>query len=53
LCTSDPAAAAPFLPASRSCAAQALQDPHIEILIVELPEPVRQRIQTAPQRQYR
>jgi hypothetical protein len=53
LCMSDPAAAAPFLPTARSWAAQALQDLHIEISIVELPEPVRRRVQTAQQRQYR
>jgi hypothetical protein len=53
LCMSDPAAAEPFLPTSRSWAARALQDLAISISIVNLPDHVRQRVQAAQQRQYR
>ena len=53
LCLSDPEAAAPFLPTSRSRAAQALRDFRIEVTVVDLPADVRQRIQDARRRQYR
>lgn len=53
LCLSDRAAAAPFLPGSRSWAAQALHDLHIKIKIVTLPEELRAGLRSAQQRQYR
>ena len=53
LCMSDPAAAAPFLPAAQSWAAQALQDLRVAIELVTLPEDVRRSIQAAQERQYR
>ena len=53
LCLSDPVAAAPFLPTSRSWAAQALQDLGIAVTVVDLPADLRRRIQEAQQRQYR
>ena len=53
LCLSDPQAAAPFLPTSRSWAAQALQDLGIVVTVVDIPEDVRLRIQEAQKRQYR
>jgi hypothetical protein len=53
LCMSDAQAAAPFLPTSRSWAAQALQDLGVAVVVVELPPDVRQRIRDAQQRQYR
>lgn len=53
LCLSDPVAAAPFLPTSRSWAAQALQDLGIVVTVVDLPADVRQRIEDAQKRQYR
>jgi hypothetical protein len=40
LCMSDPAAAEPFLPTSRSWAGRALQDPDISISNVSLPDQV-------------
>ena len=53
LCLCDPAAAAPFLPHTRSWAARALQDLDITVHIVELPDELRQAILNAQQRQYR
>jgi hypothetical protein len=53
LCMIDPRAVAPFLPTSRSWAAQALQDFRIETVLVDLPADVRQRIDEAQTRQYR
>lgn len=53
LCLSDPVAAAPFLPTSRSLAAQALQDLGIAVTVVDLPADVRRRIEDAQKRQYR
>lgn len=53
LCLSDPAAAGPFVPGSRSWAAQALEDLGITVAVVGLPEAVRQRVVAAQQRQYR
>jgi hypothetical protein len=53
LCLSDPQAAAPFLPTSRSWAAQALQDLGIVVTVVNIPANVRRRIQEAQRRQYR
>jgi hypothetical protein len=53
LCLSDAVAAAPFLPGSRSWAAQALQDLTIAVHLVDLPEDVRQQLRVAQQRQYR
>ena len=45
LCLSDEQAAAPFLPTSRSWAAQALQDLGIVVTVVHLPDEVRLCIQ--------
>lgn len=53
LCLSDPAAAVPFLPGARSWAAQALQDFGITVVVVDLPDDVRQRVLDAQRRQYR
>jgi hypothetical protein len=53
LCLSDSQAAAPFLPGSRSWAAQALHDLTITIEVVDLPEDLRAQLRTAQQRQYR
>ena len=53
LCLSDPLAAAPFLPGARSWASRALQDHHITVSIVTLPDGLRQRLLQAQQRQYR
>jgi len=53
LCMSDPAAAAPFQPGSRSWAARAFQDLGIELWVVELPEHARQAVADAQRRQYR
>jgi len=53
LCFSDEAAAAPFRPESRSWAARALQDFDIEVVVVQLPDSVRQMILNAQRRQYR
>jgi hypothetical protein len=53
LCLSDPAAAAPFLPTSRSWSARAIQDFGIAIKVVALPEEVRQRVLDAQRRQFR
>lgn len=53
LCMSDPLAVAPFLPTSGAWAAQAFQDFGIEILVVDLPADVRQRVDEAQARQYR
>jgi hypothetical protein len=53
LCMSDPVAAAPFLPQSKSWAAQALADLGIRIEIVELPEDVRIAVVRAQERQRR
>jgi hypothetical protein len=53
LCLSDPAAAAPFTPGSRSWAAQALQDIGIGISVVDLPHELRKSLIEAQQRQYR
>ena len=38
LCLSDPLAAAPFLPGGRSWASRALQDHHITVSVVSLPD---------------
>jgi hypothetical protein len=53
LCMSDPLAAAPFLPGSRSWAAQALHDLGIRIELVQLPEDIRLAVLEAQMRQYR
>jgi hypothetical protein len=53
LCMSDPLAAAPFLPGTRSWAARALQDLDIVVSVVSLPDDLRQRLQEAQRRQYR
>jgi hypothetical protein len=53
LCMSDPAATAPFRPAARSWAAQALIDLRIDIEVVELPTDMRHRVIEAQKRQYR
>jgi len=53
LCMSDDAAAAPFLPESKSWAAQALQDFQIAVELVTLPDHVRRAIEAARERQYR
>ena len=53
LCLSDPAAAAPFLPQARSWAARALQDLDITVMVVPLPDDVRDGILAAQRRQYR
>lgn len=53
LCLSDELAAAPFLPTSRSWAAQALQDLGIVVAVVHIPDDVRLRIEKAQKRQYR
>jgi hypothetical protein len=53
LCLSDPLAAAPFLSGARSWASRALQDHHITVRIVTLPDGLRQRLLQAQQRQYR
>lgn len=53
LCMSDPRAAAPFQPTARSWAARALQDLGVTILVVVLPDEVRELIEAAQQRQYR
>jgi len=52
-CPSDPLAAAPFVPGSRSWAAQALQDLGIAMRLVELPDEIRQSLLSAQQRQSR
>jgi hypothetical protein len=53
LCLSDPLAAAPFLPGARSWASRALQDQHIAVSVVTLPDDLRQRLLQAQRRQYR
>lgn len=53
LCLSDPLAAAPFLPGARSWASRALQDHHITVSVVTLPDDLRQRLLQAQHRQYR
>jgi hypothetical protein len=53
LCLSDPLAAAPFLPGARSWASRAIQDHHITVSVVALPDDLRQRLLQAQQRQYR
>jgi hypothetical protein len=53
LCLSDPAAAAPFLPAARTWAARALHDLSIDVIVVTLPDTVRDSILNAQRRQYR
>jgi hypothetical protein len=53
LCLSDPLAAAPFLPGTRSWAARALQDHGIAVSVVRLPDDLRQRLLEAQRRQYR
>ena len=53
LCLSDPLAAAPFQPTSRSWAAQTLHDLGITLVVVDLPTDVRRRIVEAQKRQYR
>lgn len=53
LCMSDAAASQPFIRTSRSWAAQALQDLEIEVVVVDLPAEVRQRLLGAQRRQYR
>jgi hypothetical protein len=53
LCLSDPLAAAPFLPPSKSWAARALQDLGIAVSVVDLPDDVRQEVKAAQERQYR
>jgi hypothetical protein len=53
LCLSDPLAAAPFLPGARSWASRAIQDHHITVNVVALPDDLRQRLLQAQQRQYR
>jgi hypothetical protein len=53
LCMSDPQAAAPFTPGSKSWASQALHDSGVDIILVDLPDPVRRGVQKAQQRQYR
>ncbi len=44
LSISDPKAAAPFLPPTRTWAAQAFKDLGVSIELVELPDDVRQRV---------
>jgi hypothetical protein len=53
LCLAGPPAAAPFLPESRSWAAQTFDDLDITIALVDLPTGVRQRVRTAQERHYR
>jgi hypothetical protein len=53
LCLSDPLAAAPFLPGARSWASRALQDHHITVSVVSLPDGLRQRLLEVQHRQYR
>jgi hypothetical protein len=53
LCLSDPLAAGPFLPGARSWASRALQDHHITVSVVTLPDDLRQRLLQAQHRQYR
>lgn len=53
LCFADREAAAPFLPGSRSWAAQALRDLGIAVEIVELPDDLREQLKAAQRRQYR
>lgn len=53
LCLSDPLAAAPFLPGTRSWASRALQDNRIEVRIVSLPDDLRHRLLEAQHHQYR
>jgi hypothetical protein len=53
LCLSDPQAATPFSPGARSWAARALQDHHISVTVVDLPDDLRQRLLEAQRRQYR
>lgn len=52
LCLSDPLAAAPFQPSSKSWSAQALLDLGITIELVEIPPDVRAGIVAAQERQY-
>jgi hypothetical protein len=53
LCMSDPLAAAPFLPSSKSWASQALVDLGIRLELVQLPNDVRSAITRAQARQRR
>ncbi|PMR58853.1 hypothetical protein C1A38_22450 [Verrucosispora sp. ts21] len=53
LCMSDPAAARPFQPTSRTWAAQALLDLAITVHVVEIPDDIRQKVRAAQERQYR
>jgi hypothetical protein len=53
LCLSDPLAAAPFLPTTRSWAARAFQDLGVTISVVDLPADLRQNLLLAQRRQYR
>ncbi|BCJ77003.1 hypothetical protein CS0771_65470 [Catellatospora sp. IY07-71] len=53
LCLSDPLAAKPFLPTSKSWAAQALLDLGVTIAVVDLPADTRDKVRAAQQRQYR
>lgn len=53
LCLSDPLAAAPFLPGTRTWASRALQDHLIAVRVVTLPDDLRQRLLEAQHRQYR
>jgi hypothetical protein len=53
LCLSDPAAAAPFLPTARTWAARALHDLDIDVIVVTLPDTIRNTILEAQRRQYR
>lgn len=52
LCLSDPIAAAPFLPTARTWAARALHDLKIEVIVVTLPDTLRNTILEAQRRQY-
>jgi hypothetical protein len=52
-CLSDPDAAAPFLPTARTWAARALHDLGIQVIVVTLPDTIRNAILDAQHRQYR
>jgi hypothetical protein len=53
LCLSDPAAARPFVAPARSWAAAALQDLGVAVVVVDLPDDVRDDVWAAQKRQFR
>jgi hypothetical protein len=53
LCLSDPLAARPFVAPAKSWAAAALKDLGITVVVVDLPDDVRDKVRAAQKRQYR